>query len=210
MAERKGWSFVEIKEAIQQALEDTERFGPCFLLWADQEDRLERMRLQELHVFRTVRRQPEQVAKLQILEWTTGQRLVKDFEHFQVQGASGARVVAATAGPDPRGTVVRKLREFVDQEVCEVVILEGPTEVAWQLFRTYGEARGWRVAEIEFLTSELGESRVSFAHHGPFEEKEVEELLAKTVTPPSLGTILAPGKEGDFVSTKQHWDKGTM
>ena len=37
---KKGWKEVDIKESIHQALEDSERFGACFLSWADQEDRL--------------------------------------------------------------------------------------------------------------------------------------------------------------------------
>ena len=31
----KGWKEVDVGRAVRQALEDTERFGPCFLSWAD-------------------------------------------------------------------------------------------------------------------------------------------------------------------------------
>ena len=67
---KKGWDKLDIKESIHQALEDTERFGLCFLSWADQEDRYELMRLRELRVFRTVLRQPAELREVEVVEWT--------------------------------------------------------------------------------------------------------------------------------------------
>ena len=117
--------------------------------------------------------------------------------------ADGPRVVAATIGPDLKGVTVRQFWEFIGQEVCEVILLEGPGEVNWELFERLGVDRGWNVEVCEFLTSELGETlvrrrKVAFAFHGPFEKKEIEEMLARTVTPPSLGTILGPGQARQF------------
>eukprot|EP00435_Cladocopium_sp_Y103_P033871 s4663_g8.t1 len=74
----KRWTEVDIKQAIYDALEDTERFGSCFLSWADQEDRGKQMRLRELRMFRAIHRQPEQVSNPQIVEWTPTARVVCD------------------------------------------------------------------------------------------------------------------------------------
>lgn len=39
----RGWSMVDLRQAVRQALEDTERFGPCFLSWHEEGDRYEQM-----------------------------------------------------------------------------------------------------------------------------------------------------------------------
>lgn len=78
---KKGWKEVDIKESIHQALEDSERFGACFLSWADQEDRFELMRLQELRIFRTLYCEPVDLKTVTVVEWTWRPRVVKDFEY---------------------------------------------------------------------------------------------------------------------------------
>ena len=204
---KKGWKEVDIKESIRKALEDTERFGPCFLSWADEEDREEKMRLQELRVFRAIHRQPRQVKDLRIEEWTSGQREVKDFEYYQSAEAVGARVLACTIGPDPKGSVIRKFWSYAEQGECEVIVVEGPREVDWERLRNLAMKGGWKVWEVEFLTSELGEAlvrrrRALFAHRSSQTDEELEVTLARAVTPPSLGTYLRPARPENLV---QFW-----
>ena len=58
------------------------------------------MKLRELRMFRSLHRQPRSLQDLEIAEWTAKQRLVKDFEHFNLGGEQKpARIVAATIGP---------------------------------------------------------------------------------------------------------------
>ena len=207
LMKQKGWTEVDIKESIKKALEDTERFGPCFLSWADEEDREERMRLQELRVFRAIHRQPQQVSNLRIEEWAPTSRAVKDFEFYQNADANGPRVLACSIGPDPRGTQVRKFWSYAEQGECEVILVEGPREVDWERLRSLAKKGGWKTWEAEYLTSELGETlvrrrRALFAHRSPKTEEEMEALLARAVTPPSLGSVLRTAQPEDLV---QFW-----
>ena len=193
-AKEKGWELVDIKESVQQALMDTERFGTCFLSWADQEDRMELMRLRELRVFRSLYYQPKDLASIQVVEWTMGDRLVRDFEAFGGDG-SGGKVVAATIGPDPQGKAVKQFIRFLETEEFGGALLEGPREVAWGILTSWAAKNGWGTTHLEFIASELGEAMarrrmVVFVHRGDREKEKVESLLVKTVTPPSIGTYL--------------------
>lgn len=204
----KGWRMVDIKEAIQSALEDTERFGACFLSWADQEDRFELMRLRELRLFRSIMRQPADLESVQVTEWCMGERSVKDFEHFSGYGQE-LRVVAGTIGPDPRGKAVRAFVRFLETETFGAAVLEGPREVAWDVLRKWAEGNGWKAHQLEYLTSELGEAMVRrrvalFLHQSRFEAAEIEGFLVKTVTPPSIGTCLKPGKQKDYIEYQSY------
>ena len=204
LMEEKSWTEVDIKEAIKQALDDTERFGPCFLSWTDQEDREEQMRLRELRVFRVLHRQPGHVANLQIVEWTPTARVVKDFEYYQHAGAGGPRVVTGSIGPDPHGRKVAKFLEFVGQETCETAVLEGPRDVAWDRLRDHAMRLGWMTSQVEFLTSELGEGLArrriaAFLHGQPLSVHFIEELMVRAVTAPSLGSYLKPVDLADLV-----------
>ena len=203
LAARKGWKEVDIKESIQEALRDTERFGPCFLSWADEADRDEKRRLHELRVFRAIHREPKALKELQIEEWTSGARGVKDFEYFRSNTASGPKIVCGTIGPDPKGEKVRKFWEHLDQTEYEVSVLEGPREVKWEEFQSQALKRGFSVAHVEYLTSELGEElvrrrRAYFAFRGQQKAEDIERSLAKTVTPPSIGAKLKHATEDQF------------
>ena len=209
MFQKKGWTKVDIKESIYQALEDTERFGPCFLSWAEPEDRHEKMRLQELRIFRAIHRNPQSLEELQIVEWTCGERLVKDFEYFQNPNAGGPRVVVASIGPDPHGRRVRQFCEFLNQEVFGAAVLEGPRDVAWDTFQKLANKAGFQVSLVEFLTSELGEVMArrrlaAITHRVSMDSEELERVLARSVTPPSLGTILQKAKKEDFISYQKY------
>ena len=161
------------------------------------------MRLQELRMFRAIHRNPAPLHQLQIEEWNPGERLVKDFEYYQTQGAQGAKVVCATIGPDPKGARAVKFWDYLSQMEFDVAILEGPREVDWDRFKTQVEKGGFRLGELEFLTSELGEElvrrrRVCFVFRGRVELPKLEEWLVRAVTPPSLGTTLQPAGEEQF------------
>ena len=193
-AEQKGWKLVDIKESVFRALEDTERFGACFLSWADQEDRYELMRVRELRVFRSLYYQPKSLATIQVVEWTLGDRLVKDFEAFNGDG-SGGKIIAATIGPDPQGKAIKRFIQFLEIEEFGVGLLEGPREVAWGILTTWASKNGWHSTQLEFITSELGEAMarrrmVMFLHGNECAKEKVESLLVKTVTPPSIGAYL--------------------
>ena len=203
-AKEKGWEMVDIKQSIYQALEDTERFGVCFLSWADQEDRYEMMRLRELRVFRNLCRQPQDLHRLQVVEWTMGERLVKDFEYFNSGSAQDVKVVATTLGPDPHGKALRKLMRFLETETFDAVLVEGPREVAWDLLSKWATRHGKHHAKVEFLTSELGEAlvrrRVALTvHQRKVEREEVEAYLVKMVTPPSIGSVMGKDTVDDWV-----------
>ena len=201
----KGWKWVDIKPSIQEALKDTERFGPCFLSWADQADREEMMRLRELRLFRSIHRQPESVGNLQIAEWTAGERIIKDFEFFNRPSANGARVIAASIGPDPKAAKIRRFLEYLAQEIFEVAILEGPREVAWGDAADRAQQDGWQTSNVEFLTSELGEMVVRrrvamFLHHcRDLRPEDLGDWLARSVTPPSIGSALRAAEVADLV-----------
>ena len=204
--EERGWEVVDIKESIFQALEDTERFGACFLSWADQEDRYEMMRLHELRVFRTLCRQPQDLGRLQVHEWTIGERLVKDFEYFGGEGTAEVRVIAATIGPDPHGKIIKRLLQFLETETYEVVVVEGPREVAWSLIARWAVEHGKKSSRVEFLTSEMGDSLVRrrmavFVHSEAASEEEVESYMVKSVTPPSIGSVLGKAEQGSWKET---------
>ena len=207
---KKGWDKLDIKESIHQALEDTERFGLCFLSWADQEDRYELMRLRELRVFRTVLRQPAELREVEVVEWTPGQRFVKDFEYF----TGGARdpehkVIAATIGPDPKGRRVAEFTAYLDSEVFDIAVLEGPTEVRWAHLEQWAKSVGWSCVFQEFLTSQLGEAMVrrrvaGFVFPTEKSSEAVEFLMVKSVTPPAMGSYLKKLKEGNCVQTERY------
>ena len=45
--QRRQWKVVDVKEAVRQALEDSERFGACFLYHSDEADRQLLLQLQD-------------------------------------------------------------------------------------------------------------------------------------------------------------------
>lgn len=198
----RGWSMVDLRQAVRQALEDTERFGPCFLSWHEEEDRYEQMKLRELRRFRAVQRQPQDLHQLKIVEWTSRPRRVKDFEYFNIEeGNKQGVIVAATVGPDPRGKLVRRFWDYLIAEEFDIAILEGPRQVAWDLGEQAAEKNGFNTTVVEFLTSELGEAlvrrrRALFISRKNVNSHQLEEWMLKEVTPPSLGTVLEKADPG--------------
>lgn len=200
----RGWRPVDLKQAICQALEDTERFGPCFLSWKEDEDRYEQMKLREIRMFRSLHKQPRSFGSLEIIEWTAKQRNVLDFAYFNLaEEDKRHRVVAATIGPDPRGRVVQRFWDYLLAEEFDVAILEGPRDVSWEKAKQFAETNGWRTYTVEFLTAELGEALVRrrialFVCRQMVEQEKVEAWLVKEVNPPSLGTVLDRAKEASW------------
>ena len=207
MIRDRGWEQVDIKQSIYDALLDTERFGPCFLSWAESEDKEEMMRLRELRVFRSVHKSPQSLAEIRVVEWTATERHVRDFAFYQQEGATGAVVAAATIGPDPRGEKVAAFWEFLEQEEYTVAVLEGPRDVAWEALRAKAYGAGFNVTTVEFLTSELGELLVRrrmalFVHRAEVQEREVEGWLARAVTASSVGSVMGRAKSEDYIPYK--------
>ena len=109
--DQKGWVEVDIQGPIEQALQDTARFGLCFLSWADPADRQLIMQLKEQRVKRSVDRSfGLDWGRLEVLEWAVSGRLVLDF--MAVAGSCGAaqagrgqlKLGMATIGCDVKGT----------------------------------------------------------------------------------------------------------
>ena len=161
------------------------------------------MRLRELRVFRAIFRQPADMSKVEVVEWTPGHRHVRDWEYFSSDEESPEyKVVAGTIGPDPKGKKVKEFLQFLDRETFDVAVLEGPGEVKWSDVERWAEAIGWTCILQGFLTSELGEAMVRRRVAGfvcPMSKtaEAVEFLMVKAVTPPAMGSYLQKVQEGN-------------
>ena len=116
----KGWKEVDVKAAVKQALEDTARFGPCFLYGTDEEDRKVLMQLRERRVKRQVQQDPRiPWALIRVVEWKAHGRLVGDFEaaanllgaNMEVNPGAGPLVLCATLGVDDQGRHLQRVLE---------------------------------------------------------------------------------------------------
>ena len=137
----KGWDRVALGPVIHQAVQDTQRFGACFLPWQDDEDRQLMMQLLELRVKRQV---PTSVsvpwASFKVLEVSPNDRLVRDFEHVGEQCGATINpadkaelvIVAATLGVDTKGYLAGKVVQCGLQ--ADMIIVEGPMISSWHLF----------------------------------------------------------------------------
>ena len=165
--ETKGWREVEVLAAVHRALEDTEKFGPCFLYGSDQEDRTLLLQLRERRMQRQVQKEilirwPE----VRVVEWTAQGRKVKDFEeaagqlHAKIEGGAheGPTLLCATLGVDSQGRQVQKVLGAAKTAKAELVVIEGPRAVAWELAEKRCEEWSWDFTRIEFVTTEFGEA----------------------------------------------------
>ena len=92
---KRGFEAVEVKGPIEEALKDTEKFGPCFLSWGQDEDRAGLQRLKEKRMLRQLQKELEVLWEaIYVCEWAAEGREVKDFEEVGV--------------PVPMATVLRK------------------------------------------------------------------------------------------------------
>ena len=139
--ESKGLQLVDVKEAVGQALRDSERFGVCFLSWGDVEDRHEIMKLRELRVVRSGWQGPRfSTLNATVLEWTDYAREVLDFAALGAGDGHCPVVVAGTLSPDPGGQKLSRLIAFLEEQDFVGAVFEGPREVEWAALE--GWARG--------------------------------------------------------------------
>ena len=157
---------VEVKAPIQAALEDTERFGPCFLSWGQEEDRVGLQRLKEKRMLRQLQKELEVPwHAIHVCEWTAGGRKLRDFEEVAMslgaldkRGEDTPTLGCATLGVDLRGSCLRKALRFFQEKGAWVGLVEGPRQVAWELGEEWCCQQGWHWALEEFVTTELGEA----------------------------------------------------
>ena len=166
------------------------------------------MRLHEIRVFRAIYRQPKDLAGVKVTEWTMSGRAVKDYEYFG--SSEGARhVVAATIGPDPAGKALRVLGRYLETTEFDAAILEGPREVAWEVLEGWAAKSGWKVAKVEFLTTEMGEALVRrrvgcILHQSALSEDEINSRLVRSVTPASIGSCLGPSSQAKWLEVERY------
>ena len=164
--EKKELKEIAVEAAIQRALEDTERFGPCFLSWATEEDRVTLMQLKEKRMFRHLQREIRLPWKsFQVEEWSQQGRRVKDFEQvarelgarpFEEGGAD--RLLCGSLSTDPYGKMLARFLECAERSKAKVALAEGPRAVAWELGEKFCQRRGWNYDLVEFVTTEFGEA----------------------------------------------------
>ena len=204
--ENKGWSEVRMQEPIELALKDTEKFGPCFLSWADPEDRRLIMQLKEQRVKRAIDKPIGwKWSDIEVVEWTTHGRKVKDFE--TVARACGAadggqgkcKIVVGTIGCDLKGTSLESFLKYTEELKGLVGVVEGPCLANWSCAQTWCERAGWACIVVEYLTTEFGEAlarrrKALMAVAKVLEDKLTEEPLVRTVVATPLGTLIKPGE----------------
>ena len=136
---------------VQQALEDSRQFGPCFLGWCEDEDRKEILCLKERRLQRQVPTGIEIAwEEIAIREFVEGTRFVKDFEAARraVGRApiNGSKVVVmGTLGPDEANAAFRKMVKGCEEEVW-LYVIEGPRSSDWGLREEMFRKKGWKSA----------------------------------------------------------------
>lgn len=98
---------------------------------------------------------------------------------------------------------------YLDSEVFDVAILEGPTEVKWAYLEQWAGSVGRSCTLQEFVTSELGEAMVrrrvaGFVFLVEKTREAVEFLMVKSVTPPAMGSYLRKFEEGNCVPVEKY------
>lgn len=204
--ETKGWSEVRMQEPVELALKDTEKFGPCFLSWADPEDRRLIMQLKEQRVKRAIDKPIGwKWSDIEVVEWTTHGRKVKDFEVVaRACGAAGSgqgkcKIVMGTIGCDLKGTSLESFLKYTKELKGLVGVVEGPCLANWSCAQTWCEKAGWACIMVEYLTTEFGEAlarrrKALMAVAKVLEDKLTEEPLVRTVVATPLGTLIKPGE----------------
>eukprot|EP00435_Cladocopium_sp_Y103_P058511 s1062_g20.t1 len=213
LKETKGWEEVDVKPAVEQALEDSRRFGPCFLYGTDDEDRRVLMQLKERRMKRQVQQEPKiPWPSILVLEWKAQGRKVLDFEaaaglvgaRLEPAGQDGPVVLCATLGVDEQGRQLLRVLETAKTVGAWVVVVEGPRTVAWELGERRCDDKGWGHLLVEFVTTELGEAmarrrRCLMVHTGGNLPENVEEGLVRVGVPVPVHTILRAKPWEDLV-----------
>lgn len=204
---KKGWSFVDIGPPIEQASEDTSRFGLCFLSWSSPGGRHLIMQLKERRMRRAIDR-PLGIPwpDIEVLEWAVQGRMVRDFD--MAARATGAaregqgmvRLGMGTVGCDIKGNQVRAFLEWARQKKVAVGLIEGPPLANWESGMEWCAAVGWgNTIVVEFVTTELGEAlarrrKALVVSPNPIDEQSVNHLMVKAVVATPLGAVVNTGK----------------
>ena len=162
----KGFEVVDVKPYIKRALEDTGRFGPCFLYGSDDADHGVLAQLKERRVSRQIQKSLDiPWENIRVVEWAPQGRNVSDF--ISAAGAVGAMIeegkegvptiLAATLGVDCQGRQLCKVLETAVTAGAKLVIVEGPKSVNWELGLKKCEKKDWDCYLCDFLSTELGE-----------------------------------------------------
>eukprot|EP00435_Cladocopium_sp_Y103_P042118 s923_g11.t1 len=213
LKETRDWKEVDVKPAVEQALEDSRRFGPCFLYGTDDEDRRVLMQLKERRMKRQVQQEPKiPWPSILVLEWKAQGRKVLDFEaaaglmgaRLESAGQDGPVVLCATLGVDEQGRHLLRVLETAKTVGAWVVVVEGPRTVAWELGERRCNDKGWGHHLVEFVTTELGEAmarrrRCLMVHTGGSLPENVEEGLVRVGVPVPVHTILKAKPWEDLV-----------
>ena len=172
IVEEKGWTVVDVTDALRQALLDSERFGPCLLAWGE-EDRRVLMQLKERRLRRAV---PHTISptwsEFRAVELCGAGRVVKDFVNA-VEAVGGScrsapwsggvlqdEVVFASLPPDVHAKTVVAVCTAAIEGPARLVVIQGPRQVAWEQAATVFERAMWDNETQEFLTTEFGEIAV--------------------------------------------------
>lgn len=204
--EKKGWDNVSLGPAICQAIEDTDRFGPCFSSWKDPEDRRVMMQLKEKRMKRFIDR-PVGIPweRLEVVELAVEDRWVKDFELLARQHVMDhvgeIKVVVATLPVDKKGKIVAEFNKQLTDQKPQIVVWEGPRNGPWEAAARGMIEVGLQPVQFEFVSTELGELLARrrtclVATSFGASEDLAKRCLVRTVTAPPLGTCLQRAPHG--------------
>ena len=210
---KKGWEVVDMKEVMEQAILDSQRFGVCFLSWRDPEDRKMIMQLKEQRMARAVDKQLNiDWAEIYVAEWAAQDRVVLDFE--TVARACGCSVrpeekkciAVGTLGCDVTGKQVKQFLRFIKEKEAQVAVAEGPALVAWECFTAWATLEGWACYFLDFVTTECGEAlarkrRACLLCEKGDAEVNVEDYFVRAV----VAKPLECGKVASELAWKKPW-----
>ena len=197
----RGWRHVEVQGRVQQALEDSRQFGPCFLGWCEDEEILclKERRLQR-QVPTGIEIAWEEIA---VREFVEGTRFVKDFEAARraVGRApiNGSKVVVmGTLGPDETNAAFRKMVKGCEEEVW-LYVVEGPRTSDWGLREEMFKRKGWKSVVLNFVTTEFGEgaarSRCALvAWRYEVVSEDVGKFVVRSATARPMATVVDSAK----------------
>ena len=202
----RAWREIDVKEAIKQALQDTERYGPCFIYGADEEDRKVQIQLKERRVQRQVQKEIKiPWATIRVVEWAAHGRTIKDFEDAagnlgaRLEGREGEEpvILCATLGVDSQGRHLTKVLAAAKTVGAWVCLIEGPRAVAWDVGEMKCQKEAWGYGMLEFITTELGEAsarrrKCLVVRPGGELPLMWEESLVRVGAPVPVRTILKP------------------
>ena len=167
MCVKRGWEVVDVSQAVEQALRDSQLFGPCFLGWSSVEERQLLLQLKDRRVQRQVQ-EPISIPwdYISVVEWAPFGRQICDFS--SAAGSRGAQIdgppkpgqpmmFCATVGADPQGRLLRKVIQLGVDQGAWLVMVEGPRQADWEHARVLCERNGWGEGLLDFVTSEFGE-----------------------------------------------------